>query len=224
MIIVTGASGGIGQVLIQDLQRIDDVVVGTYFKNKPAHGECYELDVTQEDKVADFIKSISRRLTRVTLVNLAGISIDKISQNLPREDWDKVLAVNLTGAFLMSRQVLPYMMKERWGRIINVSSVVAQMGMPGTVAYAAAKSGLLGLTKTLAKEYASYGIRVNCLSLGYFSAGLIHTIPPGRVEQLKDQIPVKKLGEVNDIALAIEFLVKCEYITGATIPLSGGLA
>jgi NAD(P)-dependent dehydrogenase (short-subunit alcohol dehydrogenase family) len=159
----------------------------------------------------------------VTLVNLAGISLDSLCHNFSSADWNRVLAVNLTGSFLMSRGLLPYMMKERWGRIINISSVVSRIGVAGSCAYAASKAGLMGLTRTLAKEYAPYGIRVNCLSLGYFSSGLIDTIPAGRVKSIKEEIPVKRLGDVRDISAAIEFLIKCDYITGAEINLNGGL-
>jgi NAD(P)-dependent dehydrogenase (short-subunit alcohol dehydrogenase family) len=222
MIILTGASGGIGKQLIGELKKIDEVI-GTYFKNKPDVGEYYQLDVTNEESISNFVKAISSRLSKITLINLAGISIDKLTHNLLLVDWNKVLSVNLTGPFLMSRHLLPYMIKEKWGRIINVSSVVSQIGVPGTAAYAASKSGLIGLTKTLAKEYAPYGITVNCLCFGYFSLGLISTIPTNKVELLKEQIPLKKLGETKDISVAIEFLIKCDYITGTTINLNGGM-
>jgi len=222
MIILTGASGGIGKQLVDELKKIDEVI-GTYFKNKPDVGEYYQLDITNEESISSFVKAISSRLSKITLINLAGISIDKLTHNLLLEDWNKVLSVNLTGSFLISRHLLPYMIKEKWGRIINVSSVVSQIGVPGTAAYAASKSGLTGLTKTLAKEYASYGITVNCLCFGYFSSGLISTIPTNKVELLKEQIPMKKLGETKDISVAIEFLIKCDYITGTTINLNGGM-
>lgn len=222
MIILTGASGGIGKQLLGELKKFDKVI-GTYFKNKPDFDECYQLDVANEKSISNFVKSISSRLNKITLINLAGISIDKLTHNLLLIDWNKVLSVNLTGSFLMSKHLLPYMIKEKWGRIINVSSVVSQLGVPGTAAYAASKSGLVGLTRALAKEYASSGININCLCLGYFSSGLINTIPAGKIKLLKEQIPMKKLGETKDISLAIEFLIKCDYITGATINLNGGM-
>ena len=221
MIILSGASGGIGSKLISHLETIDEVV-GTYFKHKPEFGEHYQLDVTDEESILSFLESISPKLRRITLINLAGISIDKLAHNLSLVDWDRVLAINLTGSFLMAKHLLPYMLKEKWGRIINISSVVPQLGIPGTSAYAASKSGLIGLTTTLAKEYALQGITTNCISLGYFSSGLIDTLPDKKLRMIKEKIPMKKLGEVKDLFLAIAFLIECEYITGANIKLDGG--
>lgn len=222
MIILTGASGGIGKKLALELKKYDKVI-GTYFKNKPAAGKHYQLDVTSEESILNFLHPISSGLRRVTLINLAGISIDRLAHNLSLAEWNRVLSVNLTGSFLMSRHLLPYMMKEGWGRIINISSVVPQIGVRGTAAYAASKSGLVGLTKTLAKEYASYGITVNCLSLGYFSSGLINTIPKAKAELLKKDIPMNRFGEVKDIALAVKFMIDSNYITGAEIDINGGI-
>jgi 3-oxoacyl-[acyl-carrier protein] reductase len=130
----------------------------------------------------------------------------------------------LTGAFLMSRALLKVMMKEKWGRIINVSSVVAQSGAPGTAAYAAAKAGLLGLTATLAKEYARFNITVNCLTLGYFSEGLIHTIPDSAKQALLGRIPLRRLGAHADVAGAVRYLMGAAYTTGARLDVTGGFS
>lgn len=223
MIILTGASGGIGGRLIVELRKIDKVI-GTYFKKKPHNDKDYfQLDVTDERNISEFINVISPDLKEITLINLAGISVDSLAHNLSLKDWSRVLSVNLTGSFLMAKHLIPYMIKEKWGRIINISSVVSQAGVCGTSAYAASKSGLTGLTKTLAKEYGRYGINVNCLRLGYFSTGLIETISPEKVELLKKQIPLNSLGDPMNIYLAVEFLIRSDYVTGAVIDINGGL-
>lgn len=123
----------------------------------------------------------------------------------------------------MCRAMLPFMRQQEWGRIINISSIVGQVGVPGTVAYSASKSGLFGLTRTLAVENASRNITVNTLALGYFSVGMINVIRPEIQEQIKAKIPMKRFGDPHNVELAIRFLIECDYITGATININGGL-
>lgn len=228
MIVVTGASGGLGKPLVRELCKLD-TVVGTYFQHQPerqASSVRYDqVDVTDPDSIARFVRRLQEmELARVTLINLAGVSIDRFAMQLKPAEWDDVLGVNLKGAFLMSKALLPMMIQARWGRLINVSSVVAHIGVPGTCAYAAAKAGLIGLTKTLARECGRYNITANCLSLGYFSEGLIHTVPSAIKASILERIALRRFGEVQDLVRAIHYLMEASYTTGAVIDLHGGFA
>lgn len=226
MIIVTGASGGLGRRLVLELRECDRVV-GTYFRNNPQIAaesiRLFRVDVTDCESIDRFVEAIRDGLTRITLVNLAGLSINRLAVELAPEEWDQVLAVNLKGSFLMSKALLRFMMRERWGRIINISSIVAQTGVSGTSAYAASKAGVMGLTRTLAKEYARYDITVNCLALGYFSNGLIETVPEAARKAILERIPLQRFGDVIEISRAIKYLIDASYVTGTVIEINGGL-
>jgi 3-oxoacyl-[acyl-carrier protein] reductase len=146
--VITGASGGLGGYLAQRL-AVDCDVIGTYNTRKPtASGTHYPLDVQRQNDVADFVARVRPKLSRVVLVNLAGISVDGMGHKMDETTWDRVIDTNLKGAFLMSRMLLPVMREQGWGRIVNISSVVGQCGIAGTAAYAASKGGLLSLTRT----------------------------------------------------------------------------
>lgn len=226
MIIVTGASGGLGRRLVLELREFD-TVVGTYFRNKPKIAaesmRLFQVDVTDCERIDRFVEAIRDELTRITLVNLAGVSVNRLAIELAPKEWDQVLAVNLKGCFLMSKALLRFMIRERWGRIINISSIVAQTGVSGTSAYAASKAGVMGLTRTLAKEYARYDITVNCLALGYFSNGLIQTVPEAARKAILERIPLQRFGDVIEISRAIKYLMDASYITGTVIEINGGL-
>ncbi len=225
MIIVTGASGGLGQGLLKELAGLD-ALVGTYHSHPPTKSsdvQWMSVDVTEARSVTEFIQAIRPSATRITLINLAGASRPGLSLTLPEGDWDQVVAVNLTGAFLMSRAIVRLMMRERWGRIINVGSVVSRLGLPGSAAYAATKAGLGALTETLAQEYAPFQVTVNCLRLGYFSEGLIHTLSEADRSRALARIALKRLGTPGDLAGAIKYLINADYVTGATLDLDGGL-
>lgn len=138
-------------------------------------------------------------------------------------EWDRVVDVSLKGSFLMSQALLRMMIRDRWGRIINISSVVAREGTPGTVAYAAAKAGLNGLTRTLATEYARYGVLVNTLVLGYFSGGMTEAFTEEKRQAVLTRIPVRRLGEASEIGEAVRYLMRSNYVTGTTLRIDGGL-
>jgi 3-oxoacyl-[acyl-carrier protein] reductase len=157
------------------------------------------------------------------LVNLAGISLDGMGHKMDESTWDRVVDTNLKGTFLMSRAILPFMRGQEWGRIINISSVVGQKGVPGTVAYASSKGGLYSLSRTLAAENATKNITVNALALGYFEVGMIGVLKPEVQEQVRQTIPMKRLGHPRNVELAIRFLIDADYITGTTININGGL-
>ena len=226
MIVINGASGGIGSYLVERLAE-DYEVIGTYNTHKPPSAdravEFYQVDVRDTDSIEGFVSAVTNQLQRVVLVNLVGISLDAMGHKMSEDTWDKVLDTNLKGAFLMCRALLPIMRKQEWGRIINVSSIVGQMGVPGTVAYSASKAGLFGLTRALASENAARNITANALALGYFDVGMIRVIKPEIQEQIRAMIPMKRLGNPRNVELAIRFLIESDYITGSTININGGL-
>jgi NAD(P)-dependent dehydrogenase (short-subunit alcohol dehydrogenase family) len=226
MIVITGVSGGLGRFLAAEL-GVENEIAGTYFRNRPAEEipgtELYQVDVTDPKSVSAFATGLAPRLKRVVLINLAGISLNGVTHKLEPESWDQVIDTNLKGAFLMSRALLPAMRNERWGRVINVSSVVGQTGVPGTIAYSSSKAGLFGMTRTVAAENASRGVTANVLALGYFSVGLIETIPPEQRDVIRENIPMKRFGDPAELVRAVRFLIDCDYMTGTTMNINGGL-
>ncbi len=175
--------------------------------------DAYPLDAFPEP---DFAKAREA-------LDAAGISLDGMAHKLPEASWDTVLDTNLKGSFNMARAVLPLMRDESWGRIINLSSIVGQIGVPGTAAYSASKAGLFGLTRALAAENASKNVTINTLALGYFDAGMIKTIPPEQLAKIVSTIPMKRLGDPRDLVRAVRFLIEADYVTGTTININGGL-
>ena len=226
MIVITGASGGLGSYLVEHLSK-EHEIVGTYNTHKPELSDqvarFYQVDVSDAASVDRFANLVADKLRHVVLVNLAGVSLDGMGHKMAEAVWDQVLDIDLKGSFLMCRALLPFMREQEWGRIINVSSIVGQMGVPGTVAYSAAKSGLFGLTRTLAAENAAKNITVNALALGYFETGMISVLKPEVQEQIKAKIPMKRLGHPRNVELAVRFLMESDYITGSIININGGL-
>jgi NAD(P)-dependent dehydrogenase (short-subunit alcohol dehydrogenase family) len=226
MIVVAGASGGLGRYLVDRLSG-DFEMIGTYHNRKPELDRpiagLFRVDVTDPASIDAFVAEAGPLLQRVVLVNLVGITLDGMGHKLAEATWDRVLDVNLKGTFLMCRALLPVMREQTWGRIINVSSVVGQMGVPGTVAYSSAKAGMFGMTRTLAAENASRNITVNTLALGYFSVGMINEIRPEGQAAIKATIPMKRFGDPRNFELAVRFLIESDYTTGSVININGGL-
>jgi len=227
MIILTGASGGIGKEIISHLLKID-CVVGIYNKSVPKSQKnkkmiYEELNLEDSTNIKSFIRKWYDKLTKVTIIHFAASNIDGLAANYEESDWDHVMGVNLRGNFLLTQALIPHMIQERWGRIIHISSVVGMCGPPGTIAYSTSKTGLIGMSGVLAKEYARFNITSNILVLGYFEVGLINTLQAEKKKQIMNQIPSKTLGKVSNIVNAIDFLMKSEYVNGATINIDGGL-
>jgi NAD(P)-dependent dehydrogenase (short-subunit alcohol dehydrogenase family) len=227
MLVITGIAGGLGSYLARTFAA-EMPVVGTYHRSRPDFDPpltgLYPVDVTSADSVAAFVEAARPHLSRIVLVNLAGVSLDGMGHKLAEATWDTVLDTNLKGTFLMCRALLPLMRAERWGRIVTVSSIVGQTGIPGTAAYASSKAGLFGLTRTLAAENAREGITANCLALGYFNAGMIQVIRPDLQDAIREKIPMRRFGEPEELAQALRFVIDCGYLTGSTISINGGLA
>lgn len=227
MIILTGASGGIGKAILPLLSKIDDVIAISYSKEIDTGNlnnvEPYQLDLTSENQINELISKIQSKLSRVVLINAAAISLDNLFINFDTEDWNRVLDLNLNGSFFLTRAILETMIKDQWGRVIHISSVAGIKGVPGTAAYSVTKTGILGMSKVLANEYARFGITSNVLSLGYFNKGLIDELSKESYQKILKSIPSKKLGNPSNIVNAVNFLIKSEYVNGATINIDGGI-
>lgn len=225
MIIVTGASSGIGKYLIEKFSNSTEIVYGTYHTNELKG--LIHMDVREENHISDFVQMLnlghSFSNSMVTLINCVGINYDSFAHKADIWKWTNVINVNLVGVFNIIRAFLPHMRLVKWGRIINISSVVAQRGVMGTSAYAASKAGLWGMTKAIAVENASLGITINNINAGYFDAGMTHDIPNHLLKGFIDGIPMKKLGDPYNILNTVLYLVKSDYITGTSIDINGGL-
>ena len=236
--LVTGASQGIGEAIAKLLAlQGARVVVAARNEEKlkslaayiDAGGGCARplaLDVSQPATFGERLKSLPADFGEIDiLVNNAGITADNLLARMSLDDWERVLRTNLTGAFALSKEVIRGMMKRRWGRIINVSSVVGMMGNAGQANYAASKAGLIGFTKSLARELGSRNITANVVAPGYIETAMTEALPEAAKEALTGSIALKRLGTVNDVATAVLFLASEEagYITGHTLNVSGGL-
>ncbi|NOQ73640.1 MAG: SDR family oxidoreductase [Crocinitomix sp.] len=229
-ILIIGSSGGLGTELVKFFEQKGYNLALHYLNNPPTtkadNVKCYQADITQESQVESLIASVIADFGTIDVVlHNAGVSKNGMSWKTAETDWNETIAVNLTGPFLVSKHVIPHMRSANFGRILFMSSVVAQTGFVGTAAYAASKAGLLGLTKTLSKELANKNITVNALALGYFNVGMIDDVPAEMQEQLKANIPMGDLGNTEQLGALIDYLIsdQSNYLTGQTLNLNGGL-
>lgn len=229
--LITGASGALGSEIAHYFSK-QSICLALHYKSalpkqeETSNCKYFKADLTKEDQVKSMVSNIVKTFGRIDIVvNNAGISKSSISWKTNEADWSETLAVNLTAPFLVSKYAIPELRKQTGGRIINISSVVAQTGFVGTVAYAASKSGLIGMTKTLAKELAPFKITVNALALGYFNQGMIDDVPEDMQQAIIESVPLKTLGDPKTINKMLETLVSDEgdFITGQTLNLNGGL-
>jgi 3-oxoacyl-[acyl-carrier protein] reductase len=235
---VTGGSRGIGRAIALALGKAGARVVVA--SNEPENNEKVAaeireaggeaatvfLNLTSPDSIKEAFGGILKQFGRIDiLVNNAGITKDNLALRMKKEDWDLVLSINLTGAFLASQQVLQGMMKERWGRIINIASVVGQSGNPGQANYVASKAGIIGLTKTLAQELGSRNITVNAIAPGFIETDMTAKLTPEQREGMLAKVPLKRGGQPEDIANAVKFLASDDaaYITGHVLAVNGGM-
>jgi len=224
MYFITGASRGIGKFLFEALIARGEVVYGSYNSTKVIPAEnLTKVDVTDALSVKTWIDSKLVSGKCITLINCAGINYSALAHKADLDSWKNVIDVNLFGVFNLIHTVLPYMRDTKFGRIINFSSVVAQKPIAGTSAYAASKSALWGMTKSIAAENAKLGITINNINLGYFDIGMINEVPDKIQEHVKAGIPSGKFGPPSDILSTVDYLVATEYINGTSIDLSSGL-
>lgn len=236
--IVTGASRGIGEGILQALARSGATVVGTATTEKGAEaiskaladagakGAGRVLDVREAAQCAALVDQVQGEFGPVSiLVNNAGVTRDNLLARMKDEEWDDIQATNLKPVFLLSRAVLRGMMKARAGRIVNVSSVVGFTGNAGQANYAAAKAGMVGFSKSLAREVGSRNITVNCVAPGFIETDMTRALAADQVKKLVENVPLGRLGRVEDIAQAVLFLCSpgAAYITGATLHVNGGM-
>ncbi len=234
--IVTGASRGIGKAIAQQLASQGAIVVGTATTEAGAetisqylaeyNGAGLALDVTQADAIDKFLAQVQERFgTPLILVNNAGITKDGLLLRMKDSDWDAVINTNLTAIFRLSKACLKGMGKARWGRIINISSVVGQMGNAGQCNYAAAKAGLEGFSRALAKEMGSRAITVNCIAPGFIKTDMTDVLTEEQQAVMLAQIPANRLGQPEEIAYAVAFLASDQagYINGVTLGVNGGM-
>lgn len=229
-ILIMGSSGGLGEHLIDFFSEKDVTLALHYFENKPkkapSNAQLFKADIREEEEVKELIEAVVSEYGSIDIViNNAGISKSEMSWKASKQNWEDTIGVNLTGPFYVTKHVLPYMRENQFGRIIFMSSIVAQTGFIGASAYGASKAGLIGLTKSIAKEVANKNITINSIALGYFNAGMINDVPEDMQAALMKQIPLNKLGEPFQLAKLIEYLSTEEaaYLTGQTLNLNGGL-
>jgi 3-oxoacyl-[acyl-carrier protein] reductase len=233
--LVTGASRGIGAAIARSLADAGATVVGTATSDKGAEGIDAALgdsgrgavvDIASDESVQALFGSLNEHEgAPAIVVNNAGITRDNLLLRMKDEDWDMVLATNLSGAYRVCKASLRGMMKARHGRIINIASVVGVMGNPGQANYAAAKAGLIGFSKSLAREVGSRNITVNVVAPGFIDTDMTRELPEQQRENLLGQIPLGRLGEAREIALAVTFLASdaAAYVTGETLHVNGGM-
>jgi 3-oxoacyl-[acyl-carrier protein] reductase len=221
--LVTGASRGIGYAIAEELRRLGANVVGTSTTEEGAkriNGRV--LDVRNAEQCEALIKDLGEV---AILVNNAGITRDNLALRMKDADWDEVIQTNLQAVFRLSRAVMRGMMKARWGRIINITSVVGASGNPGQANYAAAKAGVVGMTKSLARELGSRNITVNCVAPGFIDTDMTRALSDEQKKALLASIPLGRLGTPQDVAAAVAYLASPggDYVTGAVLHVNGGM-
>lgn len=236
--LVTGASRGIGQAIALELGRQGAIVIGTAtspsgaeriaekLRENGVEGAGLVLDVTCDESVSTTLEHIQQYLGQPTiLVNNAGITRDNLMLRMKDDEWHDVINTNLNSLYRLTKGVLRGMTKARWGRIISIGSVVGAMGNAGQVNYAAAKAGLEGFTRALAREVGSRGITANAVAPGFIDTDMTRELPEAQRDALLGQIPLGRLGQAEEIAKVVAFLASdgASYVTGATVPVNGGM-
>lgn len=234
VILVTGASRGIGKAIASQLKELGGTVIGTATSEHGAanisdylgEGRGMVLNVTDDASISDMFALIKEQHGSVDiLVNNAGITRDNLMMRMKDDEWNDIIDTNLSSVFKISKAVLRTMMKKRYGRIINIGSVVGTMGNAGQVNYATAKAGLIGFSKSLAREVASRGITVNTVAPGFIDTDMTQTLTDEQKEGIFSQVPANRLGKPEEIANAVAFLASdsAAYITGETLHVNGGM-
>ena len=235
---ITGASRGIGRacaialsaggakvvLAARQLDKLEEVAA----EIRAAGGETFvvPIDLASQDSIKEAFSKASKEFGRIDiLINNAGLTRDGLAMRMKRDDWDAVIQTNLSGSFFCIQQVMPAMVRERWGRIVNITSVVGESGNAGQANYAASKAGLIGLTKSLARELASRNITVNAVAPGFVETDMTASLSEELKLKITESVPLKRIGKPEDIAAAVKFLTSDEasYITGHVLDVNGGM-
>jgi len=233
-ILITGASGGIGNALVKKFVSLGGNVLGAgtktekldLIKKQYPNIKVKKFDIGNHSGIEEFIDSVSLELGRLdVLINNAGINMDNLSLRMKDEDWKKVIDINLTSTFLLSKHAIKKMLKNKFGRIVNITSVVGHTGNSGQSNYSASKAGIIGMSKSLANEYAKKNITVNCVSPGFIVSDMTMNIADKVKLYLTSRIPMGKLGTGEDVSNCVAFLSseQASYVTGETIHVNGGM-
>ena len=233
-ILVTGASGGIGREIVKKFISLEGTVVATgtnqerldLLKKDFPNVNVIKFNILEHSKIEEFIDNATAQLTGLDiLINNAGTNIDNLSLRMKDEEWKKVIDINLTSTFLLSKYGIKKMLKNKYGRIVNISSVVGHTGNVGQANYAASKAGIIGMTKSLAIEYGKKNITLNCVSPGFIQSKMTDNIAESVKAVLTSRIPMFRLGNGEDVANSVAFLSsdQASYITGETIHVNGGM-
>ena len=233
-ILITGATGGIGGALVQKFLSLEGNVFATGTKTEKLDEikkvfpsvHIMKFDISNHSKISEFIENVYSQLTGLDiLINNAGLNLDNLSLRMKDDEWQKVIDVNLGSTFHLSKAAIKKMLKNKYGRIINITSVVGHTGNLGQSNYAASKAGIIGMSKSLAIEYAKKNITINCVSPGFIQSKMTDNIIESIKSVLTSKIPMTRLGTGEDVANTVAFLAsdKASYITGETIHVNGGM-
>ncbi len=223
MLFVLGASGGLGSGIVELLNKNPALTA-------PYSGIRYvtrkDMDLTDENSIRSFWNRVSSDLPEkepIHVINAAGFSKNGFLHKYSHSDWESTIDVNLTANFLILREFSSLVKTRPGSSMVILSSVVADLGVPGTIAYSASKAGLKGLVRTAAKELSRVNTTINAIELGYFNRGMIEQVPPEHLEKILAEIPLKRLGTIEELFQGCDFLLRCQYMTGSTLKLNGGL-
>ena len=233
-ILITGASGGIGHALVKKFVSLNANVLATGTKTEKLDSlkkefpniNILKFDISEHSKIEEFVENVYSQLVGLdVLINNAGINKDNLSIRMKEDEWKKVIDINLGSTFLLCRSAIKKMLKNKYGRIVNITSIVGHTGNLGQANYAASKAGIIGMTKSLAIEYAKKNITLNCVSPGFIKTNMTENILENVKAMLTSRIPMSKLGSGEDVANSVAFLSSDEasYITGETIHVNGGM-
>jgi len=233
-ILITGASGGIGDELVNKFVSLGGNVIGTgtktekldLLKKKYSNIKVKKFDISEHSRIEEFIDDVNLELGGLDiLVNNAGANADNLSLRMKEEEWKKIIDINLTSTFLLSKSAIKKMLKNKFGRIVNVTSIVGHTGNLGQANYAASKAGIIGMSKSLAIEYAKKNITINCVSPGFIQSNMTMNIAEKVKMYLTSRIPMGRLGTGEDVSNCVAFLSSSQasYITGETIHVNGGM-
>jgi len=233
-VLITGATGGIGKALVSKFSSLDANILATGTKNEKLdllkkefpNINILKFDISEHPKIEEFIENVFSQLTGLdVLINNAGVNLDNLSLRMTNEQWKKVIDINLGSTFLLTKHAIKKMLKNKYGRIVNITSIVGHTGNLGQANYSASKAGIIGMSKSLAIEYAKKNITINCVSPGFIQTKMTDNILENIKAVLTSKIPMSRLGSGEDVANTVAFLSSdaASYITGETIHVNGGM-